>query len=122
MKGLRSILDQIHYSKLLLEISGDTKLDLAKAQQLLWWNHTDKTNLRLSKYGWKFITQSKIKIYCCELSQPLRSRTLIQLSRFFTCPYYIKSLETIYVLGEQEMVMLQLHANNLQQYLDNQQL
>ena len=41
------------------------------------------------------------------------------MSRLLTCPYYIQKLDEIVLLGEQETVMLKLHADNLQQYLDN---
>ena len=39
-----------------------------------------------------------------------------------TCPYYIQKLDLVLLLGEQETVMLKLHADNLQQYLDTLQL
>jgi hypothetical protein len=36
-----------------------------------------------------------------------------------TCPYYINKIDHILLLGKEETVMLKLHADNLQQYLDN---
>jgi hypothetical protein len=39
-----------------------------------------------------------------------------------TCPYYIHKIDQISVLGKEEYIMLKLHADNLQQYLDNLQL
>jgi hypothetical protein len=36
-----------------------------------------------------------------------------------TCPYYINKVDQILLLGEEETVLLKLHADNLQQYLDN---
>jgi hypothetical protein len=52
----------------------------------------------------------------------MRNRTLIQMSRLLTCPYYIPKPDELFLLGEQETVLLKLHADNLQQYLDNLQL
>ena len=88
-----------------------------------WWNHTNPMLLRLSKAGISFIKKfTKIPIYECQLAEPLKSRTLIQLARLMTCPYYINKMDHIMLLGEEETIMLKLHADNLQQYLDNLQL
>jgi hypothetical protein len=88
-----------------------------------WWNHTNPTNLRLSKPGIQFIKKfTKIPVYECTLPEPLKNRTLIQMSRLLTCPYYIQKLDEIVLLGKEETVLLKLHADNLQQYLDNLQL
>ena len=44
------------------------------------------------------------------------------MSRLLTCPYFIQKIDEILLLGEEETVLLKLHADNLQQYLDNLQL
>ena len=44
------------------------------------------------------------------------------MSRLLQCCYYIENLQTVWLTGEEETVMLRLHADNLQQYLDNQDL
>lgn len=118
----KSILNQSDYTRLFI-----TKLgaDNAKFHSFIkdwWWNFTDQKNLRLSRNGFKTIENCKIPYYIIELPEPLRNRTLIQLSRRLTCPYYIKKLDLIYLVGEQETVLLKLHADNLQQYLDNLEL
>jgi hypothetical protein len=41
------------------------------------------------------------------------------LERHFTGPYFIISPLAIVLFGETEVMMLALHGNNLQQYLDN---
>jgi hypothetical protein len=93
------------------------------AERQWWWNHTDSKNLRLSKSGIQFIKKStKIPVYKCFLPEVLKNRTLIQMSRLLTCPYYIQKLDEVLLLGEEETVLLKLHADNLQQYLDNLQL
>jgi len=87
-----------------------------------WWNFTNIQNLRLSIYGLKAIQTIRIPYYSIQLPEPLRNRTFIQMGRLLACPYYIKKLDLVYLLGEQESVLLKLHADNLQQYLDNLQL
>lgn len=84
-----------------------------------WWNHTNSSTLRLNKFGIQFIKKhTKFPTYHFELSHPLSNKNLIQLSRIFTCPYYIKASNELILLGEEESVMLKLHADNLQQYLN----
>ena len=90
------------------------------SRKIWWWNHVVPNSLRLSKSGIVFIEKhTKIKTYKIKLPNPLLSRTFIQLSRLFTCPYYVQNLNQITLLGEEETVLLTMHANNLQQYLDN---
>lgn len=88
-----------------------------------WWNHTNQETLRLSKLGIQYIQKyTRIPVYECNLPEPLRNRTLIQLGRLMTCPYYINKVDQILLLGKEETVLLKLHADNLQQYLDNLEL
>jgi hypothetical protein len=63
-----------------------------------------------------------VPVYDFELPTPLTNKNLIQLSRILTCPYYIKSLKEIMLLGDKEATMLSLHAHNLEQYLNNLQI
>jgi hypothetical protein len=115
----KSTRNQQSYTEGILAAAGYSSSECSQYIRVWWWNHTDPTNLRLSKSGLQFIKKfTKISIYECTLSEPLRNRTLIQLSRFFTCPYYLQGKDKIILLGEQETVMLKLHADNLQQYLD----
>lgn len=88
-----------------------------------WWNHTDTKNLRLTRAGIDFVVKkTKLPVYQIPLSDKLRNKDLIALARLFTCPYYITKLDQLMLLGEEETVLLKLHADNLQQYLDNLQL
>jgi hypothetical protein len=117
------IRNQDYYTQSILREAGQNQSIYSEVQHKLWWNHTDSNNLRLSKQGIQFIKKfTQIPIYECNLAEPLRNRTLIQLSRLFTCPYYINKLDHLLLLGEEQTVMLKLHADNLQQYLDNLQL
>lgn len=120
---IKSTRSQQDYTKSILAAAGISSDEYSKYIQIWWWNYTDPSSLRLSKLGLAFIKKStQIPTYECSLSEPLRNRTLIQLSRLFTCPYYIAKLDRLVLLGEEETTMLKLHADNLQQYLDNLQL
>jgi hypothetical protein len=119
----KSTHNQQSYTEGILQAGGRSAAEYPQYIRVWWWNPTDTNSLRLSKSGWQFIKKStKIPLYECSLSEPLRNRTLIQLSRLFTCPYYIEKPDKLILLGEQETVLLKLHADNLQQYLDNLQL
>lgn len=111
------------YTEGILQAAGRDASEYPSVIKVWWWNHTDPTSLRLSKSGLQFIKKfTKIQLYDCDLSEPLKNRTLLQMSRLLTCPYYIQKLDHIVLLGNDETVMLKLHADNLQQYLDNLQL
>jgi len=118
----KSTLNQYSYTQLYINKFGLGIDEFDRYSKEWWWNHTNLTNLRLSNYGFKAIQRGKIPYYAIQLPEPLRNRTLIQMSRLLTCPYFIKKLDLVYLLGEEEFVLLKLHADNLQQYLDNMQL
>ena len=119
----KSTRNQQSYTEGILQAAGHDAADYLQYIKVWWWDHTHPHNLRLTKSGIQFINKfTKIPVYECNLSEPLKNRTLIQLSRLMTCPYYIHKLDYILLLGSEEATMLKLHADNLQQYLDNLQL
>jgi hypothetical protein len=119
----KSTRNQHDYTASILKAAGRDTAEYSQYIKVWWWNHTDPNTLRLSKSGIQFIKKlTQIPVYECTLPEPLRNRTLIQLSRLMTCPYYVHKLDHVLLLGDQEAVMLKLHADNLQQYLDNLQL
>lgn len=85
-----------------------------------WWrNPTNHNSLRLTVLGHKYFTTTlKLTSHKIKLADPIKSKNLLQLERLFQDPYYLTA-EFICVLGEQDAIMLQLHAGNLDQYLDN---
>ena len=88
-----------------------------------WWhNPLNFSSLRLTKPAFHTLEKAKVANYRFKLPAPILSKTYVQLEKFFTAPYFIVGHQTIYVYGETEMMMLALHGNNLQQYLDNQEL
>ncbi len=119
----KSTHNQEYYTKSILQAAEQDPSIYPSVRKLWWWNHTNPSVLRLSKVGIAFIKKfTKIPVYECLLPEPLKSRTLIQLGRLMTCPYYIQKMDYLLLLGEEETVMLKLHADNLQQYLDTLQL
>lgn len=119
----KSIRNQQDYTKDILQAAGKDVSDYPRYIKEWWWNHTEPTHLRLNKSGIQFIKKStNIPVYRCLLPEILKNRTLIQMSRLLTCPYFIQKIDEILLLGEEETVLLKLHADNLQQYLDNLQL
>jgi hypothetical protein len=56
-----------------------------------------------------------------KLSHKIGSKHLLQLERLLQEPYYIQNSTHLVVSSETDAVMLQLHAGNLSQYLDNLQ-
>lgn len=119
----KSIRNQCSYTEGILQAAGRNSTEYPQYIKVWWWNHTDPTSLRLTKSGIQYIKKyTKIPVYTINLQEPLRNRTLIQMSRLLTCPYYIQKLDELLLLGDNETVLLKLHADNLQQYLDNLQL
>lgn len=86
-----------------------------------WWhNPINPNSLRLTAGAWNILKQSKdLPNWTFKLPQGLLPRTYLQLERHFTSPYYIKSVDQIVVFSDRDSMMLALHGNNLQQYLDN---
>lgn len=85
-----------------------------------WYNPTNHQSLRLTQPAYLSIKQFA-KFYKFQLPQEILPKTFVQLERYFSEPYYIQNRKTIHLHSERDSMMLALHANNLQQYLDNQQ-
>lgn len=93
------------------------RLDLAST----WWhNPVNPKSLRLTKEAYHILTKSGIKTYKFTLTHNLLPKTFLQLEKHFESPYFILGNSKIVLFGEKEAVMLSLHLNDLQQYLDNQ--
>jgi hypothetical protein len=86
-----------------------------------WYNPTNHSSLRLTQNAYMQV-RKQIKFYKFELSHDIRPKCLVQLERWFKEPYYVQNRKTIHIASERDAMMLALHANNLQQYLDNQLL
>jgi len=49
----------------------------------------------------------------------MSNQVLLQLDHMMTAPYCLVSRNAIKLVGEQDAIMLQLHAGNLEQFLNN---
>jgi hypothetical protein len=97
--------------------------DFSECEVLWWYNYRNPTSMRLSKEGHHFYTRTlRVPVYLITITTPLVCRTYLQLERVFTTPYYLTHAGKLSVFDEQVCIMLQLHAGNLAQYLDNMQL
>ena len=100
----KSTLDQFGYTRVFLEAAGIGMDNYEYYRRDWWFNYTVPENLRLSKPGIVFVEKyAKITTYQIELADPLLSRTFIQLSRLFTCPYYIKKTIKLYYLAKKKL-------------------
>jgi hypothetical protein len=110
---------QLEFQQRVLTAYGhDYRLFLEHAK--IWWrNPTNANSLRMTRYGLDFFTKKlDLKTYKIAVDKPLNFKHLIQLERLFTAPYFLHA-GAITVFSEQDAIMLQLHAGNLDQYLDN---
>ena len=86
-----------------------------------WYNPTNHNSLRLTQRAYLEI-RNGIKFHKFELSHDIRPKCFVQLERYFKEPYYVQNRKTVHIVSDRDAMMLALHANNLQQYLDNQSL
>lgn len=86
-----------------------------------WFNPTNYNSLRLTQKAYLRI-RAHVKFYKFELNHDIRPKCFVQLERWFKEPYYVQNRKTIHIVSDRDAMMLALHANNLQQYLDNQSL
>ena len=90
--------------------------------QMWWRNPSNPDSLRLTRFGVTFFENTiKLPTYKVTLQEAgYKSKHLLQLEKLFTAPYFLKN-GSIIVFSDTDAVMLQLHAGNLGQYLDNLQ-
>jgi len=115
-------LTQDDYSKMILESSDIDKVcvfEIKDVSKYLWQNPTQKSSLRLSKYGFKIVTTlTTMEPFEIKITEKIMPKQLLQLEKCFSGPYYIKNLNTIVAFGEDEIIALTLRDGNLHQYLD----
>jgi len=54
-----------------------------------------------------------------KVDKRMSNQVLLQLDHMMTAPYCLVSRNAIKLVGEQDAIMLQLHAGNLEQFLNN---
>ena len=78
--------------------------------------------MRLSKIGAIWLAKkTDFVLHKIKLSRPIVPKQLLQLERLLTDPYYIYSLDEIWVHSETDTIMLTLNSGNLGAYLDSLQ-
>lgn len=85
---------------------------------LIWRNILNPNSLRLTVGAHKTLLRQEIKFYKFHLDS-ISNLQLLQLDRLFESPYFVKDRKHIELMGERDAIMLQLHGNNLKQYLEN---
>jgi hypothetical protein len=87
---------------------------------VIFFNPINRDSMRLSRAGWNYVKKSlKLTHYEFRLPVAITPRVLLRLERHIKFPYFVQNLTTIVVLDETTAIMLQLHGNNLENYLDN---
>lgn len=85
----------------------------------IWRNILNSNSLRLTVSAYtRLIRNGGVKFYSFKI-QTMTNLQLLQLDHLLESPYYIRSRHMLELVGEQDAIMLQLHGNNLKQYLEN---
>ena len=87
----------------------------------LWVNASNPNSLRLTinGYNWaiKVCNQTAYKIVA---THHITNGVLLKLEKLMTSPYYIgPNRGELYLMGEQDSIMISLHSGNLDRYLDD---
>ena len=86
----------------------------------LWHNVTNPNSLRLTNGGYDWVIKNcKQTAYKIKVDKSMSNRVLLQLDHLMTSPYCLVSRNAIKLLSEEDAIMLQLHAGNLEQFLNN---
>jgi hypothetical protein len=100
------------------EVSNET----ITATRRVWFrNPLNYNSLRLTLPGYNWFTKkSNFTSHRIDLESSVNGQQMLQLEQLFTAPYYILQTNiVIHVFSDVDAVMLQLHAGNLKQYLNN---
>ena len=83
-------------------------------------NPTNHNSMRLTRAGFVYLKQQlKLQYYEFKLPVKITPKVLLQLERLIHYPYFVHNLTKIMVFDEETAIMLQLHGNDLETYLDN---
>ncbi len=124
----KSILDQFYWIEQFKEKLGLDPLDqfnrrdewIANPRQVVFFNPVNHRSMRLTRAGFKYLRQRLgVTEYSFELPEKITPKVLLQLERYIHYPYFILNLKKIMVFDERTAIMLQLHNNDLETYLDN---
>jgi hypothetical protein len=102
-------------------IPGLSQQIVGEPRRVWFRNPLNHSSLRLTLPGYNWFTKrSKFAFHKITLAAPINGNHMLKLERLFHEPYYLQGTgNVIFVMGETDAIMLQLHAGNLGQYLDN---
>ena len=85
-----------------------------------WYNPINPASLRLTRNGYNWIKKyTTIPTYRVDIQDRILPKQLLQLERLLASPYMLLRYDRIELLDETTAVMLQLHAGDLNTYLQN---
>jgi hypothetical protein len=91
-----------------------------QVKYILWFNPLSDTSLRLTSSGFNyFANRANLKFFKHEIKEPIMPKTLLQMEKHFTYPYYIINLHFICISDQSLSTILTLYDNKLQKYLDH---
>ena len=92
----------------------------ASPRVVVFWNPTNHNSMRLTKLGVIHLKNTlKVQAFDFKLTKPISPKVILQLERQLQHPYFIAQLNKIIVFDEVTAIMLQLHGNDLETYLNN---
>jgi len=93
---------------------------LSKLRLTIWKNPQNKESLHLSHHGWLLCNRLKMQMYKFQMGGTITSKQLLQLERYLVGPYHVYYKGTrLAVLEESDAMMLELHGENIANYLEN---
>jgi hypothetical protein len=99
---------------------GSVKDNIEHFRKVWFYNPLNAASMRLTKTGFKFCTiNAQIQHYQHDFGGLLLPKTLLQMEKYFPCPYYITFHCKLKLLDEATSITLSLYDNDLQKYLDN---
>jgi hypothetical protein len=87
--------------------------------EMIWRNILNPNSLRLTVSAYNTVRKNKQTVFYEFKLEEMTNLQLLQLDHLLESPYFVKSRKQIFLMGEQDAIMLQLHGNNLKQYLEN---
>lgn len=113
--------NQARYQVQFITAAGYPVDRFAGVEHTWWYNTLNHNSLRLTRTGLEWAERhAKVQFIEVEISHRIFGKQLLQLERLLQEPYFIGD-KYLHLASSQDAVMLQLHAGNLGQYLDNLQ-
>ena len=99
---------------------GSVKDNIDHFRKVWFFNPLNAASMRLTKTGFQFCTKTaEIQHYRHDFGGVLLPKMLLQMEKYFPCPYYITYDCELRLFDEATSITLSLYGNDLQKYLDN---